>query len=85
MVPKPQNKLNNIVFNDISNQFTGIKSTFSLTTGMGSSEINATGFSTYNGVVLVNDMFQEPAGDQQGNYDFKQTSGITSVTFTGEP
>jgi len=75
----------NAVFNDISDQFTGIQSYFSLTTGIGASETNALGFSTYNGVVLINDMFQEPTGAEQGNYDFKETAGLTTVTFTGEP
>ena len=75
----------NVIFNDISDQFTGIQSHFNLTSGIGSSETNALGFSTYNGVVLVNDMFQEPGDSEQGNYNFKQTSGITSITFTGEP
>ena len=75
----------NMIFNDISNQFTGIQSFFSLTTGLGTSESNALGFSTYNGVLLINDMFQEPALYEQGNYDFEEKSGITTVTFTGEP
>jgi len=74
----------NAVFNDISDQFTGIQSAFSLTTGYGSSETNALGFSTYNGVLLINDMFQEPASTEQGNYSFGEGSGITTVTFTGE-
>ena len=76
---------NNMVFNDISDQFTGIQSAFNLTSGLGSAETNAIGFSTYNGVILVNDMFQEPAGLVQGNYNMTEVAGITTLTFTGEP
>ena len=76
---------NNMVFNDISDQFTGIQSAFNLTSGLGSAETNAIGFSTYNGVILVNDMFQEPTGLVQGNYNMTEVAGITTLTFTGEP
>ena len=76
---------NNMVFNDISDQFTGIQSAFNLTSGLGSAETNAIGFSTYNGVILVNDMFQEPSGLVQGNYNMTEVAGITTLTFTGEP
>ena len=75
----------NAVFNDISDQFTGIQSAFNLTTGTGSAETNAIGFSTYNGVILVNDLFQEPSGLVQGNYGLTEIAGITTLTFTGEP
>ena len=30
-------------------------------------------------------MFQEPTGAEQGNYDFGEKTGITTITFTGEP
>ena len=50
-----------MVFNDISHEFTGIQSAFTLTTGFGDSKTNAIGFSTNNGCVLVNDAFQQPS------------------------
>jgi len=71
----------NFIFDDISSEFTGIKSTFSLK----SSDSNVVGFSTDNAIILVNNVFQEPYGPQlqSENYRLSETSGITSVTFTG--
>ena len=75
---------NNMVFNDISHEFTGIQSAFTLTTGFGDSKTNAIGFATNNGCVLVNDAFQQPSSLEQGNYDFNQVATATTITFTGE-
>ena len=75
---------NNMVFNDISHEFTGIQSAFTLTTGFGDSKVNAIGFATNNGCILVNDAFQQPSSLEQGNYNFNQFLGITTITFTGE-
>jgi hypothetical protein len=75
---------NNMVFNDISHEFTGIQSAFTLTTGFGDSKTNAIGFATNNGCILVNDAFQQPSSLEQGNYDFNQLVGVTTITFTGE-
>ena len=74
----------NMVFNDISDQFTGITSYFNLTTGIGGDKTNALGFGTDNAVVLVNDIFQEPSGILEGSYDIVQTGAASSITFTGE-
>ena len=72
---------NNMIFDDISNQFTGIGKTFTLT----KDGANVTGFSTNNGIVLVNGVFQGPEGpqDRDEDYEFEQSSGITSIFFTG--
>ena len=75
---------NNMVFNDISHEFTGIQSAFTLTTGFGASKTNAIGFATNNGCVLVNDAFQQPSSLEQGNYNFNQVATATTITFTGE-
>ena len=71
----------NYIFDDISEQFTGITSHFNLTSDYN----NITGFSTDNAIVLINSIFQEPQGVQASpaNYNIDETSGITSVTFTG--
>ena len=73
---------NNIIFDDISNQFTGIAKTFTLKKDGGS---NATGFSTSNAVVLVNGIFQGPQGVQSEveDYEMKESAGISSIFFTG--
>jgi len=73
---------NNIIFDDISNQFTGIAKTFTLKKDGGT---NATGFSTSNGIILINGVFQGPEGTQTDveDYDMSESSGISSITFTG--
>ena len=71
----------NYVFDDISDQFTGIQSYFDLKV----SGSNVTGFSTDNAVILVNNIFQKPQGVQatQADYNIDEKSGVTTVTFTG--
>ena len=73
---------NNIVFDDISNEFTGIAKTFTLTKDGGT---NATGFSTSNGIILINSIFQGPEGIQsdEEDYEMKESAGISSIFFTG--
>ena len=65
----------NYIFDDISEQFNGIKDDFILKTG----GANVTGIEDENAVVLVNDVFQSP----NLNYSLGQASGITTITFTG--
>ena len=66
----------NLLFDSVSKDFTGIAKTFTLT----SDTANVTGFSTNNGVFLLNEIFQGPTVD----YDLSEdTSGISSITFTG--
>ena len=66
---------NNFVFDTVEEQFTGIATNFILKSG-GS---NVTGFATNTGVILLNEIFQNPNDD----YNIVETAGITSVSFTG--
>ena len=71
----------NYIFDDISNQFTGIKEEFILKVG----GQNATGLSTSNVVVLIKDIFQIPQKteifDPRGNYRVVGTSQTTTLLF----
>lgn len=71
----------NYIFDGISNQFTGIGKTFTLT----ANNQNITGFSTNNAVVLINGIFQGPQGQQaeQEDYTLIESAGISSIRFTG--
>ena len=66
---------NNFVFDTVEDQFTGIATNFILK----SSGQNVTGFATNTGVILLNEIFQNPNDD----YNIVETAGITSVSFTG--
>jgi hypothetical protein len=75
---------NNYVLDDISSQFTGYSTSFTLKSG----GINVTGFSTDNAIILVNQIFQAPkntlgGGNAVGDYDLLENVGITSIQFTG--
>ena len=65
----------NFVLDDISNGFTGVGKTFTLT----SDGSNISGINTDFGVILINNVFQKPDID----YGYDENSGITSITFTG--
>ena len=73
----------NIVFDDISNSFTGIGQTYTIT----SNGINTTGLSNGNGIVFINGVFQTPttANNIGNNYelDVDESIGISSIQFTG--
>ena len=71
----------NQIFDDISEGFTGVGKTFTLK----SDGSNAVGFSTNNGVILVNGIFQGPTGGLSTYQDYilSEGSGITTITFTG--
>ncbi len=70
----------NYIFDDISTQFTGIGSSFTLT----SNGENISGFSTDNAVIIINDVFQfETVGLLQNAYELSESSGISTITFTG--
>ena len=71
----------NYVFDDFSNEFTGMDSDFTLT----SSQQNVTGFSTDNAIVLVGGVFQQPQGVQSAleNYTISENSGISTISFIG--
>ena len=66
----------NHLFDSISKDFTGIGKTFTLT----EAAANVTGFSTNNGVFLINEILQGPVSDYTLSED---PSGISSITFTG--
>jgi len=69
----------NFVFDDISHQFTGIASEFTLK----SDGQNVSGISS-NTILLVNNIFQTPQGVQSleiGSYQNSESSGVSTVTF----
>jgi len=74
----------NIIFDDISDQFTGFKTSFNLKSG----GQNVTGISTDNGLILINQIAQGPSRHTDpvnvvGNYTLKENAGITSIQFVG--
>ena len=74
----------NMVFDDISDVFTGIGRTYSLTVGGANT---STGVGIGNGVLFINGVFQTPltVNNTGNNYEFENdtTAGISSVVFTG--
>ena len=74
----------NMLFDDISDNFTGIGKTYSLTVGGANT---AAGISTGNGVLFINGIFQTPltTNNDGHNYNFiaDTTAGISTVEFTG--
>ena len=76
-----QDYSSNVIYDDISDQFTGIGQTYTLTT----SGLNTTGISTGSGILLINDVFQTPTTDNNegNNYELSESTGISSVTFSG--
>ena len=68
---------NNHVFDTIENQFTGIASSFILKSEGG----DVVGFATNTGVILVNEIFQNPTSPD--DYLITETTGISSIRFTG--
>ena len=77
----------NRIYDDISNQFTGIENKFELTTGgISTSGIGNTGG---NGILFINNIFQRPTtnNNTNGNYAINEnvTSGVTTTTaiFSG--
>ncbi len=75
----------NIIFDDISSQFTGIGETFLLK----SQGINTVGLGTTsgNGILFINGLYQTPFTQNITDFNFKivenSSSGISSVVFTG--
>jgi len=73
----------NYIFDDISNNFNGISTTFTLK----SNGSNISGISTSNAIILINDIFQGPVRlggiSVPSDYDLLEVSGISSITFTG--
>ena len=73
----------NMVFDDISNQFTGIGQTFTMKVG----GADTTGVDIGNGILFLNGVFQTPTtlNNLGNNYKFENSSalGISSVVFSG--
>ena len=71
----------NLIYDDISNQFTGVAQTFTVS----NSGVNTTGIETGSGLVLLNGIFQTPTTDNNAgnNYFFKDDGSKTEIVFTG--
>ena len=71
----------NAVFDDVSDQFTGIGKTFRTSI----SGVNTTGLNTGSSFVTLNGIFQPPTTPQNpnNNYEFIESTGITSFVFSG--
>ena len=67
----------NYIFDDISNQFNGTESQFTLK----SDGNNVTGIDNEGAIVLINDIYQVTGG--ANNFTLSEQTGITSITFTG--
>lgn len=67
----------NLVFDDVSQQFTGINSSFELK----SSGISTVGIKSDNGILLVNNVFQYPGSDEA--FSFVESGSSTYVNFVG--
>ena len=74
----------NMLFDDISDNFTGIGKTYSLTVGGANT---SSGIGLGNGVLFINGVFQTPLtlNNTGNNYEFLSdtTAGISTVVFTG--
>jgi len=74
----------NMVFDDVSDVFTGIGKTYTMTVGGANTE---TGVGIGNGILFINGIFQTPLtlNNAGNNYEIKSDSvaGISSVVFTG--
>lgn len=75
----------NIIYDDISEKFTGLDQDYTVT----SLGINTVGLSTDggNGILLINGIFQSPTTENNSNNNFTiledVSSGVTTVRFTG--
>tara|TARA_B100000900_G_scaffold414696_1_gene442094 strand:+ start:2299 stop:15153 length:12855 start_codon:yes stop_codon:yes gene_type:complete len=78
------NYTTNMLFDDISDNFTGIGKTYSLTVGGANT---SSGIGVGNGVLFINGVFQTPktVNNTGSNYEFisDTTSGISTVQFSG--
>jgi len=72
---------NNLIYDDVSNEFTGIAQTFTVR----QSGVSTTGIETGSGLVLINGIFQTPTTDNNAgnNFFYKQSGSDSQITFTG--
>ena len=79
------NYTTNQIYDNISNQFTGIGRTFTLTVG-GANTVGL-GSTGGNGILFINSVFQTPTTDNNPANNFKivedSVAGISSVIFSG--
>ena len=76
---------NNFIFDDISEQFTGIGQTFNLTSN-GQTVTGIAGVTTAYGSVLINNIFQKPFYGDVGSIsksDYQIIGAGQTITFTG--
>ena len=76
----------NVIYDDISNQFTGQESTFTIKVG-GANTIGI-GTTGDSGVLFINGIFQSPSTEFNPNKNFKiiksgGATGVSSIVFTG--
>jgi hypothetical protein len=71
----------NLIFDDLSDEFTGIGQTYTLSV----QGINTSGIETGSGILLINDIFQTPTttNNEGNNFNVIENVGISSVVFTG--
>ena len=78
------NYTTNMLFDDISDNFTGIGKTYTLTVGGANT---SSGIGVGNGVLFINGVFQTPktVNNTGSNYEFisDTTAGISTVEFSG--
>ena len=80
-----QDYTSNRIFDDVSQNFNGISSSFTMTVG----GANTTGIATGSTLVLLNGIFQQPStsNNSDQDYSFIQTgaghTGITTAVFSG--
>ena len=79
-----QNYTTNMLFDDVSDDFTGIGKTYTLTVGGANT---SAGVSVGNGVLFINGIFQQPTttNNPKGNYKIlnNPSAGISTVQFSG--
>ena len=78
-VPQSSNEpyYKNVVIDDISKQFDGVKNNFTIK----SQNANISGIANEGILALVNDIFQTVGNEN--NYELIESSGITTVSFVG--
>tara|TARA_B100001094_G_scaffold256565_1_gene255802 strand:+ start:3319 stop:16308 length:12990 start_codon:yes stop_codon:yes gene_type:complete len=77
-----KNYSTNEIFDDISENFTGIGRTFTMQV----SGANTTGVQTGSTLMTINGIFQPPTTENNSNFNYffdKSTAGISSIVYTG--